>query len=161
MRSPCALTMAVLGLVVSADAQSWTKASPQTSPSGRMSVEAAFNPFRQRTVLYGGRTKATLGLQETWTWDGKDWTLHKPLVSPPGKWAHNLALDWHRTRVVLFGGREGTTDTNNTWEWDGKQLGRGEDQDPAPGQAQLRHGLRHEAQGDRDLRWRRFPGSAG
>jgi hypothetical protein len=119
MKSPCLVPLALLGLALSASAQTWTQANPSTSPSARVSVEAVFNPFRQRVVMYGGRTPATLGLQETWTWNGQDWTLQQPTVSPPGKWAHNLAFDWHRNRVVLFGGRQGTTDTNNTWEWNG------------------------------------------
>lgn len=112
------VSLATLALTALASAQTWTKISTTTTPSARTSVVSVFNPFRQRTMLYGGRN-STLGIQETWTWNGKVWTQLKPKNSPPGKWAHNMVMDWHRKKVVLFGGREGTKDTNNTWEWDG------------------------------------------
>lgn len=118
MRTLWMLPIAMTGVAVSTSAQTWTKLNPTTTPSARTSVVSVFNPFRQRTLLFGGRN-TVLGLADTWTWNGTNWTQLTPKVSPPGRWAHNLCLDWHRKRVVTFGGRQGTTDTNDTWEWDG------------------------------------------
>jgi hypothetical protein len=157
MKSPCLVPLALLGLALSASAQTWTQANPSTSPSARVSVEAVFNPFRQRVVMYGGRTPATLGLQETWTWNGQDWTLQQPHGVSPGQVGAQprLRLASQPRRALRRAPRHHGHKQHVGVER--QQLERGQDQDPTAGQAQLRHGLRHEAQGHRGLWWRGLP----
>jgi hypothetical protein len=52
---------------------SWRELHPANSPSKRGSPSMAYDPARQRIVLYGGFDPSGNDLDDTWEWDGKDW----------------------------------------------------------------------------------------
>jgi len=83
----------------------------------------AYDPVRQRSVLFGGRYSNGHGqtyLQDTWEWDGTRWSQRTPLHSPPGRSLAAMAFDPVRGTTILFGGADGTTGFSETWEWDGR-----------------------------------------
>lgn len=96
------------------DGTNWTQLSPLVAPPGRYSSALAYDPTRQRIVLFGGRdNNLPKTYADTWEWDGTNWTLMSPATAPSAREDHALAFDG--SRVVLFGG-SGNADT---WLWDG------------------------------------------
>ncbi len=84
-------------------------------PHGRDYPALAYDPTRQRTVLYGDTVT-----HDTWEWDGEDWTELVPAVDPGPRSEAAIAWDPRLGKIVLFGG----TATPNvwfadTWTWDG------------------------------------------
>lgn len=87
------------------DGISWQQRNPASHPSARGGHSLAYDPIRDRIVLFGG-VDANGALQsDTWEWDGSTWlaTANDPQV-PPG----SLAFDPSVQQVVLipysFGG---------------------------------------------------------
>ena len=85
----------------------WTELFTPNAPSGRQLFGMAFDPIRDRVVLFGGATKgATADQQEilydTWEFDGTTWRqvaeASKPQVRTP-----QLAFDDARNQMVLVG----------------------------------------------------------
>ena len=99
----------------------WAKKSPSTIPPvGNTAL--AYDPVRQRTVLFGG----TLGRQQgfsndTWEWDGTDWTLMQPKTKPPMSWGHQLLYVPALKGILKFSG-QGLLRVRHrdTWLWNGK-----------------------------------------
>ena len=82
----------------------------------------AYDPARQRSILYGGRFNGIAGnflRTDTWEWDGSAWAQIQPVVSPPPRSAAAFAHDPVRSRTVLFGGGSHTGLLADTWEYDG------------------------------------------
>ncbi len=90
----------------------------------RLRGSLAYDPVRQRIVMFGGDGGVPLiGLYSTyddlWEWDGMQWTEVTQPVRPPARSSHVLATDPVRNRVVLFGGVSFPAFGPDTWEWDG------------------------------------------
>jgi hypothetical protein len=100
------------------DGQAWTQATPTTSPPATASAATAFDPVRQRVVIFGGSTPATTS-NETWEYDGATWVLKAPATIPPARTQAAMTYDASRHRIVMFGGSAGSTSLSDTWEYDG------------------------------------------
>jgi hypothetical protein len=102
-------------------AGSWTNRTPAgAKPTARTGHAMAYDGARARVVLFGGGDGSYL--QDMWEWDGTagTWTDRTPGGSnPPGRAGHAMAYDVSRGKVVLFGGWSGSSDLQDTWEWDG------------------------------------------
>lgn len=101
-----------------------TPAQGQDAPSPRWAAAAAYDPVRNRLVVFGGFD--TDADDETWEWDGSSWSQITPSGDiPPARYFHAMAYDVARQRVVLVGGRAGVninlpgTIFNDVWEWNG------------------------------------------
>jgi hypothetical protein len=88
---------------------------PWTQPLGRSGTAAAYDPVRQRLVLFGGIDGNQLS-NETWEWDGSQWSLRPTALAPPARAGHAMAWDGTRGRIVVHGG---SGYLNDQWEWDG------------------------------------------
>jgi hypothetical protein len=78
----------------------------------------AYDRFRQRLVLFGGKGSAALA--DTWEWDGAAWLERQPTTAPPARQFHTMAWDETRRSVVLFGGVDSAgLALGDTWSWDG------------------------------------------
>ena len=82
----------------------------------------AYDPVRQRVVLYGGSSIGGAGglLNDTWEWNGQGWARIPTPVTPPGLNGHAMAYDPSQGRVVLFGGTSNGGEVGGTWEYDGR-----------------------------------------
>lgn len=99
------------------DGTSWSERTPSSGPSGRAGFAMGYDAVRQRVFLFGGAGPTnTVGLDDTWEWDGTSWLQRQPALSPQALPGIQLAWDARRERLVLFGGS--ATD-GSTWEWDG------------------------------------------
>jgi hypothetical protein len=95
----------------------WEDVTPSPAgPTTRFQHAMAFDPSRNRVVLFGGFAGTARG--DTWEWDGSVWTKVSQSGPSPRYW-HAMAYDEMNQRVVLFGGYNGTTRMGDTWLWDG------------------------------------------
>lgn len=104
----------------------WMQIHPEHTPGLRASSAVAYDPVRERVVLFGGLSEwignTFYHERDTWEWDGNDWIEMKPKTLPPARAGHMMAYDEKRGVVVMFGGEEKTGNymLADTWTWDGK-----------------------------------------
>ena len=103
-------------------AGTWVQRSIGTAPDARALAGMAFDPGRQRVVLFGGLVGQVHGgtyLGDTWEYDGTTWTS-KATSGPSARMSASLAFDTERSKIVLFGGA-GTDGAplGDVWDWDG------------------------------------------
>jgi hypothetical protein len=100
------------------DGVAWTQRLPATTPSVRRVASMAYDPVRQRTVLFGGFYDGFAAFyDETWEWDGSNWSLQTLLPHPAGRSSSAMAFDAARGEIVLFGGALyfGANEASDTW----------------------------------------------
>lgn len=115
------------------DGNAWTQ-DADTGPSARQGSPLAYDPERQRTVLFSGYTYGEVPAPDTWEWDGVRWEQIEDIGPAPRYW-HSLA--WSDGSVLLFGGAiAGGPDLGkrlgDTWAWDGVHWRQRQDIGPAP-----------------------------
>ena len=59
---------AIVLIVFPICAQTWTQATPTTSPAARLQHAMTYDAARQQVVLFGGANATYFG--DTWAWDG-------------------------------------------------------------------------------------------
>jgi hypothetical protein len=118
LRPQHATALLLLGLLAPAGAQPQWVVPQNPLVRGRQGHAMAYDPVRNRTVLFGGFTASTY-FSDTWEYDGVSWTRRTPATTPPARADHALAYDGIRGRVLLFGGRDPAVNFGDTWEWDG------------------------------------------
>jgi hypothetical protein len=92
------------------DGVDWTqKVSPLPGPPGRVGANLAYDPSRQRVVLFGGQDNVTGALNDTWEWDGVTWTERHLNRSPPPRTFAGMTYDEVNGRMMLFGGGDDGT----------------------------------------------------
>jgi hypothetical protein len=98
------------------DGRKWMQAKPTASPAARLLHAMAYDPVRQRTVVFGGNKAYTGDTAETWEWDGKNWRERKPKTTLPTKdYMFSMAFHAGIGRTIVYGGAI----TNETWSWNG------------------------------------------
>jgi hypothetical protein len=95
------------------DGEAWTQLNPPTKPPARRFFGMAYDPIRERTVLFGGNSAITPYMGDTWEWDGTTWAERTPTVSPPPRERHSLAYDPLRQSIVM------TSRRGDVWDYDG------------------------------------------
>jgi hypothetical protein len=102
------------------DGQAWTQLTPSPAPPARGYGAMAYDPLRERIVLFGGIPSNDADyIGDTWEWDGQTWTEKTPAISPAARGFTTLAYDPQRRRIVLYAGA-GITTLGDQWEWDGQ-----------------------------------------
>ncbi len=94
------------------DGTSWTNRTLATGPSARAGHAMAYDPIRQRVLVFGGDVGSTT-LDDLWSWDGTAWTELTPAIRPSPRVTPELAWDAPRKALVLYGALD------DTWEWNG------------------------------------------
>ncbi len=101
------------------DGQAWTALATTTAPSARSDAGLAFDPGRNRLVLFGGRTSTTL-LGDTWEWNGSQWA--QLATGGPSPRATRLAFDPRSQRVTMLGSATApgaAAGPLDCWQWSG------------------------------------------
>lgn len=99
----------------------WSLQPTQVSPSERTHSAMAYDPVRQRTVMFHGFHGAPQTFfADTWEWNGATWQEIPTPVHPNGRAGHAMAFDPVGQRVILFGGWDGSSSLDDTWAWDGQ-----------------------------------------
>ena len=117
----------------------WLNPNPMTAPQVRGWHSLAYDPTRDRTLLFGGRTGSASGLGDTWEWDGSEWLERTPTTSPQPR--HSYGLVYAGTHgTILFGGREAgnTRAFGDTWRWDGSDWQNLDPPQPTPTLSRVR-----------------------
>ncbi|MGD9902239.1 MAG: kelch repeat-containing protein [Vicinamibacterales bacterium] len=109
----------VLGDTWVFDGERWQRRDAP-GPAPRAEAAIAYDPRRDRIVLFGGYGRAADGrvrYGDTWEWDGREW---RQVASdgPPPRNGGALAYDERRQVTALSGGPPSLVDPQ-TWEWDG------------------------------------------
>jgi hypothetical protein len=104
------------------DGSDWQRVLTAHAPSPR-TTSIAYDPLRQRTVLFGGFWRPSLlggdfYYDDTWEYDGTDWTLVSQ-GGPSPRYLHGMVFDWGRQCVLMHGGGRSLTYVNDTWAWNG------------------------------------------
>ena len=105
----------------------WTeRTDPDAKPPGRYFHALAYDPVREKTVLFGGTAEGTPPFfGDTWEWDGSAWHDVTPAASaeqPAGRLLHDLAYSSAQGGAVLIGGAtdvDYSSAQNDVWVWDG------------------------------------------
>jgi hypothetical protein len=110
------------------DGATWTEVA-DTGPARRAHFPLAFDPVRQRVVLFGGWDDGPTFLGDTWEWDGAAWRQVQD-IGPSPRYGHAMA--WFGDAVGLFGGDDAPTlaPRGDTWTWDGKHWRQRQDIGP-------------------------------
>jgi N-acetylneuraminic acid mutarotase len=101
------------------DGTTWTKLSPQTSPTPRRYALVA--TLGDVIVLFGGQAEGANSfdsayLNDTWTWDGVSWTELAPPASPP---ATSDGVAGTVKNTLLIAGGLGPSTPAGAWIWNG------------------------------------------
>ncbi len=108
----------------SAQAQPWSKLSPETSPLPRAFHDMAYDAGSHRIILFGGLTESANVLGDTWAYDAdrNTWVEMNPAAAPAARSSHALSYDAAEDRVILFGGVQKVggsfVEVNDTWAYD-------------------------------------------
>ena len=81
----------------------WTQIDTPNSPGGRVLAGGAYDPLRDRVVVFGGATisadeKTTTPYHDTWEFDGTTWTK----VLSDGPTVDKPLMTWDAARHVVF-----------------------------------------------------------
>lgn len=97
----------------------WTERSVM-GPSPRSGYGMAFDPVRNRTVLFGGDPYGGgPNLNDTWEWDGTSWTQMAAMF-PTTRRRMAMTYDPVRQKTIMYGGEaDGTGGYGDIWSWDG------------------------------------------
>lgn len=126
----------------------WVPGPAAPAPPPRAAASLAYDPVRDRTVLFGGFGLNEMARDDTWEWDGAAWRALVTPTTPPPRGYAQLAFDPVRERIVLHGGL-GDSILDDTWELDGEDwvdVSRG-----GAGLPRFGHGVTWDAQGGRLL----------
>lgn len=79
-------------------------------------------------MLFGGQSRSSAPVDETWTWDGRRWTQARLAIRPAPRTGALMAYDASRKVVLMFGGtgkgaatRSAPVQLNDTWTWNGSR----------------------------------------
>lgn len=96
------------------DGSTWTGAGGTgPRPVARSEHQMAYDPIRERVVLYGGVHEIHI-FTDTWEWDGSSWQSIPSPVNPGGQRNHGMVFVPELGRIALFSGS-----TGEVWLWDG------------------------------------------
>jgi hypothetical protein len=129
------------------DGKAWKRLAVDGPPARRWPA-LAFDPVRQRLVLFGGRDgvgRAGTSRDDCWEWDGRAWS--KAPGGPAGRDHFTLTWDEKRRELVLFGGWDGKAVRGDTWRR-GESGAWREAQVPGPA-PRAAHGAAFDAAGQR------------
>jgi hypothetical protein len=99
----------------------WSHRQPAGAPAARIGHALAYDPARQRTVMFGGLAAGSGITAETWEYDGNQWLQVATTPGPRASSDHALVHDPVRGRTILLGGSNGE---DHQWEYDGSQWTR-------------------------------------
>lgn len=90
-------------------------------PIAREGTAMAFDPLRNRIVMFGGRDPLGTTLADTWEFDPVN-NAWLPIAPPPGpapRWRHAMAFDPQLGMVVMTGGDDMGITHADSWGWNG------------------------------------------
>lgn len=88
------------------DGTNWIEINPTNRPSSRYNHSMAYDPVRQKTVLYGGVSEDSpysYNIPVVWEWDGANWEYKIPITKPGARLnGAVLSYDGINQRVIMW-----------------------------------------------------------
>jgi len=101
----------------------WSKKTNTAKPPSREMHAMAYDPRREVTVVFGGRSAAEYVEPGTWEFNGQFWSKNdSQWDTPPARSGAQMVYDTNREVMVLYGGKNLIADEfppYHTWEYDG------------------------------------------
>ncbi|MCX5973612.1 MAG: hypothetical protein NTU59_02835 [Coprothermobacterota bacterium] len=102
---------------------SWVNRTPTTVPHARSGHVMVYDPFAERTILFGGYFSygGSTYYDDTWTYEyaANTWSNRTPTVAPNVRTEAAMVFDTNHRRAILFGGfAEPGGLRSDTWEYD-------------------------------------------
>jgi hypothetical protein len=124
-----------LGMTWEWDGNEWRMVAEQrAAPAPRTAHATAYDPNRDRVVLFGGRNDGSIG--DTWEWHGQGWNkvVDEGGVAPAPRSGHAMVFDGTTDRVLLFGGQQSMElpVRNDLWGWTGNRWVQSFPEGPSP-----------------------------
>ncbi len=113
----CAQGVGLAGDTWEWNSRHWTRIQTADAPSPRFDTSMAYDPMRDRIVLFGGGVRSS-SYGDTWEFDGRNWT-RLDVPGPSSRNGHAMVYDPRVKAILLFGGRNATTYFNDFWAFDG------------------------------------------
>jgi len=82
--------------------QNWSRLETPVSPPARLLAAAAYDPLRDRVILFGGRDVAN-DIYDTWEFDGTTWKQTQATTAGPQIRDPFMTYDAARKEVILLG----------------------------------------------------------
>tara|TARA_R110002096_G_scaffold24181_17_gene76370 strand:+ start:351 stop:2387 length:2037 start_codon:yes stop_codon:yes gene_type:complete len=103
------------------DGTNWQQLTNGPQPGARRQHAMAYDPIRDRIVLYGGQNLSPFAggstvYNDTWEHDGTSWTQVLTGIAPAPSSTCTMAFDWARQAIVSV---ETYVDGYRLWEYDG------------------------------------------
>lgn len=114
-----------------------TAASP-TPPPARIMHAMAYDPVRDKCVLFGGSTDGSSAFDDTWELSGINvWqNMGLPSPRPSARMGHSMVYADNLARTIVFGGRiNDFFNLNDTWTWNGSVWSNLAPSNPPPARA--------------------------
>jgi hypothetical protein len=93
----------------------WFQEGSTTAPA-RDDTATAYDPVRNRTVVYSGNPGSGGTLSDIWEWNNASWSLVSATGGPGPRTGHRLVYDGDAAKVLVFGNAGLSEDL---WEWNG------------------------------------------
>lgn len=109
----------------------WQQVTPAgTAPSVRWGAFMAYDPLRDRSVVFGGLATGSVRMDDLYEYDGTSWYgPFLPTIRPAGRTNYGSSATFAagtalavaaRNRVVIFGGETASgVNADDCWSWDG------------------------------------------
>lgn len=101
------------------DGAEWRDITPSVGPlpPGRIGHGIAYDPLRDRLVVFGGEAADGTPLNDLWEWDGSRW--YEVGSGPDGADRTHLCMSWdgEAERVLVYGGVD--DGDGRVWGWNG------------------------------------------
>lgn len=97
------------------DQQGWHVSVSTNPPDARYNAELCWDSDRNRLILFGGNSGASIDRYDTWEWSDGTWTEIVTDSRPPFPHRSGMIFDPTHHRVVLFGGARNDTYSDETW----------------------------------------------
>lgn len=91
----------------------WSKMA-SAGPSPRQFHAMAFDPVRQRVVLFGGRGQDGTSLDDLWEWNGTSWSLASG-TNAGARESFGMCFDGVRQKLIVAGGFSERGRLGDTW----------------------------------------------
>src|SRR5262245_44641906 len=84
----------------------WANVTPASGPSRRQGSAMAYDPVRQRILMFGGMDDNGTVIGDTWEWStvSKTWTPLSPSPAPVARAGSRMVYDAVNDRIVLQAG---------------------------------------------------------
>jgi hypothetical protein len=104
----------------------WTQLHPDTAPSAREQMCAAYDEQTSQFIAFGGSGISNDGVSdfnETWSWTGATWAQLQPASTPPTG-SCSMTYDAARGVIMMSVASQITDGTTQVWTWNGTTWSR-------------------------------------